>query len=51
MTILYFLLVLSLPYAPFNGTPHVVVIPNHKVILLLPHNYDLAPIMNFNVNA
>jgi hypothetical protein len=42
---------LSLPNAvTFNTVPHVVVTPNHKVIMLLLHNCNFATIMNHHVN-
>ena len=35
---------------PFNTVPHVVVTSNHKIILLLLHNYSLVTAMNHNAN-
>ena len=35
---------------PFNTVPHVMVTPNHNIILLLLHNYNFATIMSHNVN-
>ncbi|KAL6043662.1 hypothetical protein STEG23_016091 [Scotinomys teguina] len=32
------------------SVPHAVVTPNHESILLLPHKYNLATVMNHNVN-
>ena len=35
---------------PFSTVPRVVVTPNHKIILLLLHNYNFATVINHNVN-
>jgi hypothetical protein len=35
---------------PFNIIPHVVVTPNHKIILLLLHNYKFAILASINVS-
>lgn len=35
---------------PFNTVTHVVVIPNHKLLLLLSHNYNFATFVNQNAN-
>ena len=35
---------------PFNTLPHVVLTPNHEIILLLLHNCNFATVMNSNVN-
>jgi hypothetical protein len=35
---------------PFNTFPHVVIVPNHKIISLLPHKCTFATVMNCNVN-
>lgn len=35
---------------PFNTGPHVVVIPNHKVISLLLHNCNFATVMNQDID-
>ena len=35
---------------PFNTVPHLVVTPNHKIILLLIHNCNFATVMNYSVN-
>jgi hypothetical protein len=35
-----------LTLTPFNAVPHVVVTPNHKVILLLLHNCIFATVMS-----
>jgi hypothetical protein len=36
---------------PFNTAPHVVVNPNHKIILLLLQNRNFATVMNHDVNV
>ena len=36
---------------PFNTVPHLVVTPNYKVILLLPHNCHLAAVTNHNATS
>jgi hypothetical protein len=42
---------LNLPNAlTFNTVPHIAVNPNHKIILLLFHNFNFATVMNHNVN-
>jgi hypothetical protein len=40
----------SLKLQHFNTDPPVVMIPNHKIILLLLHNCNFATVMNHNVN-
>lgn len=35
---------------PCDTVPHIVVTPNHKIISLLLHNYNLAIDMDCNVN-
>lgn len=35
---------------PSNSAPHVVVTPNHKVMLLPLHNWNLATVVNRDVN-
>lgn len=35
--------------SPFKTIPYAVA-PNHKLILLLPYNYNLAAVMNCNIN-
>ena len=36
---------------PFSTVPYAVVTPNHKIILLLPHNCNFAVIINCNANT
>jgi hypothetical protein len=40
----------SLRLWPFNTVPHAVAIPSHNIILLLPHNCNVATIVTHNVN-
>ena len=35
---------------PFDTVLHVVMIPSHKIILLLLHNCNFATVRNHNVN-
>ena len=43
---------LNLPNAViFNSVPHVVVSPNHKIILLLIHNCNFTTVMDCNGNT
>ena len=35
---------------PFNTAPHVVVTPNHKIILLPLHSCNFITIMNYNIS-
>jgi hypothetical protein len=34
----------------YNTVIHVVVISNHRLLLLLLHNWNFATVMNYNVN-
>lgn len=36
---------------PFNSISHSVVVPNHKIISLLLHNFKFSIIMNHNINV
>lgn len=36
----------SQPLQPFSTVPHVVVNPNHKIILLLHHNHNFDTVTN-----
>lgn len=40
---------ISLSVETFNNVPHVVVIHNHNIFLLLLHNYNLATVTNHKV--
>lgn len=35
---------------PFDSVPHVMLTLSHNIISLLPHNCNLATVMNRNVN-
>jgi hypothetical protein len=35
---------------PFNTVSHVVVMPNHRIILLLLYNCNFDPVTNHSVN-
>lgn len=35
---------------PSDTVSHVVMTPNHKIMSLLSHNYNVAPVINCNVN-
>lgn len=35
---------------PFNTAPHMVGTPNHKIILLILHNYNFVTVMTYNVD-
>ena len=39
----------SLMLRPLNTVPHVVVIPRHKIILLLLHSCNFATLVNCNI--
>lgn len=34
----------------FNARSHVAVIPNHKIVLLLLHNCNIAAVLNRDVD-
>ena len=36
--------------SPVNTVPHAVVIPNHKIILVLLHNSNFATVISHSVN-
>lgn len=49
----YLSMILNLPNVmlqPINTIPHVVVTPNHEIIMLALYNCHFATIMNRNLN-